>query len=740
MGYQISFTRLRVTTVTRYSDNKSALSQTTWLGVTVKTDVLSRATAERGHTHSWANPCLKKILSTRLPKITFDQVFEGKTCCSAVHKWTESCTRASLEMAWSCFIGANRFFIPIYVMVQASLTSGRVECIPGVGWLEITSNQPSVVSHHNYRSDIESLPMPHFILCTSRDLSPSRQPLTITHLLIKLEARGQEVHQLRIFKEDAGKKNDATAKMTRVARGHRAMRSLSTENTKNLTGFSHYLTVFVPALVGGLGIFFEHHHKRGFLASSYAGFVLEYIVRQLQEVGLIRFTVARSTALFMVSNAIMLYLLRSESFYKNIKKSNNATDKAYTKPTAFRFKMYVLIANLESFNTGIAKITPLVDVKKSSSDLGLRVQDYGEYRPKPCETDMVLNSSSRLNRHVEQTQPPLYKERFEVDLFHSAVLLSRITQLALPSGQVLNLAQVVLRDFHKDEYLMCTSSVVRVPIISIKNDRSRSHDLAYSYVEVDLTHCFAKSLKVLGIESGTSVSVSRSSTHSTTEVITHCFAKSLKVLGIESGTSVSVSRSSTHSTTEVIMTGKYGGLGLALQLFRKLLPQMKCLWRTPSDLVKRVYNRNNLLFGAYLAGYVGLYTVTSCVLCRVAGQDSALHAIPAGFLAGLVYPLQPNTAIVFTTVGQTSRGPWSGIPLAQNDRADLRVVFCHLDAWPGHGSGHVFAVRPRNEQYSHEWMEQIYLLHGGLVDVLKEGHLLEDQTTIPRFRAGTITA
>ncbi|CAG2067129.1 unnamed protein product, partial [Timema podura] len=51
--------------------------------------------------------------------------------------------------------------------------------------------------------------------------------------------------------------------------------------------------------------------------------VLEYIARQLQEVGLIRLTVAGSTALFMVSNAIMLYLLRSESFYKNIKKSNN---------------------------------------------------------------------------------------------------------------------------------------------------------------------------------------------------------------------------------------------------------------------------------------------------------------------------------------------------------------------------------------------------------------------------------
>nr|CAD7396937.1 unnamed protein product [Timema poppensis] len=42
-----SFARLRVMTMTRYSNNKSALSQTTWFGIIVKSDVLSWATAER---------------------------------------------------------------------------------------------------------------------------------------------------------------------------------------------------------------------------------------------------------------------------------------------------------------------------------------------------------------------------------------------------------------------------------------------------------------------------------------------------------------------------------------------------------------------------------------------------------------------------------------------------------------------------------------------------------------------
>nr|CAD7573162.1 unnamed protein product [Timema californicum] len=42
-----SFARLRVMTMTRYSNNKSALSQMTYLGITVKVDILCRATAER---------------------------------------------------------------------------------------------------------------------------------------------------------------------------------------------------------------------------------------------------------------------------------------------------------------------------------------------------------------------------------------------------------------------------------------------------------------------------------------------------------------------------------------------------------------------------------------------------------------------------------------------------------------------------------------------------------------------
>nr|CAD7598892.1 unnamed protein product [Timema genevievae] len=170
------------------------------------------------------------------------------------------------------------------------------------------------------------------------------------------------------------------------------------------------------------------------------------------------------------------------------------------------------------------------------------------------------------------------------------VLLPLRTQLALPSGQGLNLAQGVLRNFHKDEFFIPPG------VVDQYNNKESGQDPSSPK---DSHTCPHKG---------------------------PCWRYILK------------------------MTGKYGGLGLALQLVRKLLPQMKFLLRTPSDLVKRVYNRNNLLFGAYLAGYVGLYTMTSCVLCRVAGRDSALHAIPAGFLAGLVYPLQPNTAIVFTSM------------------------------------------------------------------------------------------
>nr|CAD7410077.1 unnamed protein product [Timema poppensis] len=54
---------------------------------------------------------------------------------------------------------------------------------------------------------IESLPISHFLLCMSRALPLPQQRLTITHLLVKLETRGQEAHRLRIFTEDAWKKN-----------------------------------------------------------------------------------------------------------------------------------------------------------------------------------------------------------------------------------------------------------------------------------------------------------------------------------------------------------------------------------------------------------------------------------------------------------------------------------------------------------------------------------------------------
>nr|CAD7598891.1 unnamed protein product [Timema genevievae] len=147
------------------------------------------------------------VAPSRLPKITADQVFEGKTCGFAVHRWTENCTRASLYMAWSCFIGANKFFIPIYV-AQLLVKNKNID-------REYLKKQA--------KAYMKSILFGWFMGTT---FLPVCCPLV------------------------------------------------------NMVGFSHYLTVFVPALVGGLGIFFEHHHKRGFITCSYTGFCSELSLKQ----------------------------------------------------------------------------------------------------------------------------------------------------------------------------------------------------------------------------------------------------------------------------------------------------------------------------------------------------------------------------------------------------------------------------------------------------------------------------
>lgn len=40
----------------------------------------------------------------------------------------------------------------------------------------------------------------------------------------------------------------------------------------------------------------------------------------------------------------------------------------------------------------------------------------------------------------------------------------------------------------------------------------------------------------------------------------------------------------------------------------------------------------------------------SCALCHYQGFDSPLHALPAGFIAGLAYILQPNLSILMAVI------------------------------------------------------------------------------------------
>nr|CAD7577551.1 unnamed protein product [Timema californicum] len=84
-------------TMTRYSNNKSALSQTTWFGVTVKTDVLSRATAERQVTS--IRSCTPQECQLRNLRSYSKDRFSVK-CCREEKSQVEECLKPRPTKSW----------------------------------------------------------------------------------------------------------------------------------------------------------------------------------------------------------------------------------------------------------------------------------------------------------------------------------------------------------------------------------------------------------------------------------------------------------------------------------------------------------------------------------------------------------------------------------------------------------------------------------------------------------------
>ncbi|KAL0832269.1 hypothetical protein ABMA28_001716 [Loxostege sticticalis] len=87
-------------------------------------------------------------------------------------------------------------------------------------------------------------------------------------------------------------------------------------------------------------------------------------------------------------------------------------------------------------------------------------------------------------------------------------------------------------------------------------------------------------------------------------------------------------------------TAQLFGVGCAMTMLRTIIPRLL----TPTKAFKSL-KMSHLKLGLFFGGYIGIYRLIVCLLCRSQGRDSALYALPAGFLAGAAFRASPSTAI-----------------------------------------------------------------------------------------------
>lgn len=117
-------------------------------------------------------------------------------------------------------------------------------------------------------------------------------------------------------------------------------------------------------------------------------------------------------------------------------------------------------------------------------------------------------------------------------------------------------------------------------------------------------------------------------------------------------------------------TAQLFGVGCAMTMVRTILPKML----TPSKALKS-FKFSHLKLGIFFGGYIGIYRLVNCLLCRAHGKDSALYSLPAGFLAGAAFRASPSTPIALAPLTSTLQilGSWAyqlgmipeGLPLVE---------------------------------------------------------------------------
>ncbi|GBP82474.1 Transmembrane protein 135 [Eumeta japonica] len=85
---------------------------------------------------------------------------------------------------------------------------------------------------------------------------------------------------------------------------------------------------------------------------------------------------------------------------------------------------------------------------------------------------------------------------------------------------------------------------------------------------------------------------------------------------------------------------KLFGAGFAITFARTVLPNIRSPARALASLRPR-----HLRMAMFFGSYIGIYRAVVCLLCRRQGVDSPLHALPAGYLAGLSLYFSPSLGI-----------------------------------------------------------------------------------------------
>ncbi|XP_058401432.1 transmembrane protein 135 isoform X4 [Diceros bicornis minor] len=86
-------------------------------------------------------------------------------------------------------------------------------------------------------------------------------------------------------------------------------------------------------------------------------------------------------------------------------------------------------------------------------------------------------------------------------------------------------------------------------------------------------------------------------------------------------------------------------VGYLIQCCLRIPSAFRHLFTQPSRLLSLFYNKENFQLGAFLGSFVSIYKGTSCFLRWVRNLDDELHAIVAGFLAGVSMMFYKSTTI-----------------------------------------------------------------------------------------------